>query len=857
MNRSLFAAALLAATGSAFAAPQESVTFLNVDSNACSGCSQNTVLTHTFTGGYAVGAVRIVGSLTEVNTGTFASEARILVTPPVGTPFVVQASVTTGWTGTLVVAEFVHPTNGGITDAAGTWSFRFYESFDDTADFLVDARWDTVTLTLDDQAEPTITTLTGPGNYTEVEPNDWTYVGNRIAAMAPGETITGNTTGTATVTPGATSSDNYLVTTTTAPAGIYKNQLAITTTGTAGHTGTIRGLVQALQEASTSFTLPGMIARYSDSYRTGQAQQTSATTTTPARMNQWYSFGKGETVEYRVTGGTATTADYVATFSRVAVSPTVVANTLTAGPVTIARGTGNTTTVDMWLYDSNFNAIANAGNEASNTLTRNLGPGTYYLAVSNANTANNQATPSDSATRTGIVLRTPDMIANSSTTVVANMNMAFTHGGGVEQATGTKAAAYDIAWYQFSVAAPVNPGGFGSATPSTVNVQATTKLAVQVTLADGSPNNITSVVVDATALGLSNAYALNDSGANGDVTANDGIWSADAVVALNAPALGAQSLPFTVTDAQSRTGNGTINVNIVDLITGTCCVAGVPQVSTRRNCELTLGGTYAGDGTGSYTGGTVVNSTDVPRTITDNATQTSTLTSTDAGTISRVQVEVRMNHTWVGDLNMSISNGTRTVTLFNRPGVGVAASTVGFNVDLLNTGFYVFGDGFANFWDAAQARVTPGNLPPGEFAPVANTADNTLSSLADFAGDPIAGTWTLTVSDGAGGDTGAIVEWRLRFNPVTPCTPTNPACNPADVATEGSAQPFIDGPDGFITGTDFDVFVQAFFQEVRRPEPSGPYIADLTNGDGSGGPDGFITGSDFDFFIVKFFEGCP
>ncbi|MCW5764942.1 MAG: hypothetical protein KIT68_03075 [Phycisphaeraceae bacterium] len=78
----------------------------------------------------------------------------------------------------------------------------------------------------------------------------------------------------------------------------------------------------------------------------------------------------------------------------------------------------------------------------------------------------------------------------------------------------------------------------------------------------------------------------------------------------------------------------------------------------------------------------------------------------------------------------------------------------------------------------------------------------------------------------------------------------------ADIATEGSVQPLIDGPDGFVTGTDFDVFVQAFFQESRRPAPAGPYIADLTNGDGTGGPDGFITGSDFDFFVLRFFEGC-
>ncbi|MCW5765808.1 MAG: hypothetical protein KIT68_07515 [Phycisphaeraceae bacterium] len=51
--------------------------------------------------------------------------------------------------------------------------------------------------------------------------------------------------------------------------------------------------------------------------------------------------------------------------------------------------------------------------------------------------------------------------------------------------------------------------------------------------------------------------------------------------------------------------------------------------------------------------------------------------------------------------------------------------------------------------------------------------------------------------------------------------------------------------------------MQAFFQEIRRPAPSGPYIADLTDDTGTGGPDTFITGADFDFFITKFFIGCP
>ncbi|MCW5764417.1 MAG: immunoglobulin domain-containing protein [Phycisphaeraceae bacterium] len=79
---------------------------------------------------------------------------------------------------------------------------------------------------------------------------------------------------------------------------------------------------------------------------------------------------------------------------------------------------------------------------------------------------------------------------------------------------------------------------------------------------------------------------------------------------------------------------------------------------------------------------------------------------------------------------------------------------------------------------------------------------------------------------------------------------------PADIVDGSSANPFVDPPDGVLTGADFDAFVQAFFQETRRPVDSGPYIADLCNGTGVYGPDGFITGADFDFFIVRFFGGC-
>ncbi|MBL8991486.1 MAG: hypothetical protein JNJ48_07905 [Phycisphaerae bacterium] len=78
----------------------------------------------------------------------------------------------------------------------------------------------------------------------------------------------------------------------------------------------------------------------------------------------------------------------------------------------------------------------------------------------------------------------------------------------------------------------------------------------------------------------------------------------------------------------------------------------------------------------------------------------------------------------------------------------------------------------------------------------------------------------------------------------------------ADTATSGSADPQA-GPDGFLTGEDFDVFIIAFFAELVDAQ-TGRKIADIAAaGTGELGPDGFLTGEDFDRFIIEFFSGCP
>ena len=595
--------AVLALAGGASAAPQESVTFNNVASNSCSGCSQNAIQTHTFTGTYAVGAITVNGTLTEVNTSTFASEARILVTPPVGSPFVIQPTTTGSFTTTIVVPLTTLTVNASapVTSAAGLWTFRFYESLDDGGDFLADSTWTDITITLDDTAPLTQTPLTPAGGlFTEIEPNDLTYPSNLVSGFTPGESIVGNTTG-AVVTAGPTSLDAYKITVDAAAPGIYKNQITLTTTGTAGHAQTIRGLVQASQGAS----LPGMIAQASDYAPQAVVLQTGATT--PARFVQWYGFGKGESLYYRVTGTASTTGDYTATLSSTPVAPIVVTPDLYAGSVVITRS-GHTNSVDMWLYDSNLDPIPGAGNAGNNTLTRTLTPGTYYLAVSNSNTANNLVSPADDSTRTGSVLDFPGMAINSSATTVANLAMNFASPGSSAVGIGAKTAAFDIVWYQFNVVIAPIPTGNATATPNPVVVGNNTNIRVTVTPAAGGTlndiSNVTANIFELTGNASPDTLTLTRDGVSAD-------WIGTAAVGLSVIP-GAKNVPFEITQTTPAVvGNGSFSVNVAlappanDLCTGAAVISMVPFTSTLVEYEWATTDTNANpscDSTSNSTG---------------------------------------------------------------------------------------------------------------------------------------------------------------------------------------------------------------------------------------------------------------
>lgn len=284
--------------------------------------------------------------------------------------------------------------------------------------------------------------------FNETEPNDNRAGANLIATLVNGDTIVGNTTGSSTTVPGAASADYFRVRTGAGALGIYRNRLVITTTGTAGHTGTLRGLNQIAGAPGTTDT----------------TLQTTSTATTPARYNQWYTFGRETDLYYRVTGTASTTADYTATYEQVAVTPTAIAGSFNAGNITITTiGQGHTTDTDFWVYDANFNAIPGYGNDdesiagggtgatLQSLLTRNYAAGTYYIAMSNFALTNNQTAAPDDDFQTGALTDFADVLLSSSTSATANTTFTITDGVTSVQVANVHDSAYVVNFFSFTV----------------------------------------------------------------------------------------------------------------------------------------------------------------------------------------------------------------------------------------------------------------------------------------------------------------------------------------------------------------------------------------------------------------------
>lgn len=103
--------------------------------------------------------------------------------------------------------------------------------------------------------------------------------------------------------------------------------------------------------------------------------------------------------------------------------------------------------------------------------------------------------------------------------------------------------------------------GSGSANPNVVTPNAAVLLTVLVTPADTPPSTGIAVSSDLSNIGGPVSQVFFDNGTNGDVTPNDNIFSFSYLIP-NETVGGTRSLPVTITDAQARTANTVIFLNI-------------------------------------------------------------------------------------------------------------------------------------------------------------------------------------------------------------------------------------------------------------------------------------------------------
>lgn len=136
------------------------------------------------------------------------------------------------------------------------------------------------------------------------------------------------------------------------------------------------------------------------------------------------------------------------------------------------------------------------------------------------------------------------------------------------------------------------------------------------------------------------------------------------------------------------------------------------------------------------------------------------------GTITDVDLELSITHTWNGDLRVMLEHGGVSATLIDRPGLPAWDPFFGFD----NTGYDITLD------DAAGTSIEDFYVGPSK---VVGTFAPHPGALGAFNGMDQAGTWALRISDNSFDDIGQLDGWALRMT-----TRTESACLRADGAAD-------------------------------------------------------------------------
>jgi predicted extracellular nuclease len=148
---------------------------------------------------------------------------------------------------------------------------------------------------------------------------------------------------------------------------------------------------------------------------------------------------------------------------------------------------------------------------------------------------------------------------------------------------------------------PTNPSGSGAADPSSVIQGGTTTLTVDTTPGTNPDSTGLAVSADLSGIGGSATTSLLDDGVGPDATAGDGVLSTSATVDA-ATSTGAKNLPFTVTDAQARTGSGSIALTVTPIAPCATPDQTIGSVQTAGPAGITGQVTVQGVVVGDYEG---------------------------------------------------------------------------------------------------------------------------------------------------------------------------------------------------------------------------------------------------------------
>lgn len=152
--------------------------------------------------------------------------------------------------------------------------------------------------------------------------------------------------------------------------------------------------------------------------------------------------------------------------------------------------------------------------------------------------------------------------------------------------------------------------------------------------------------------------------------------------------------------------------------------------------------------------------------------------ATNITAASNLRVRINARHSWVGDVIFRLTSPCGTTFLFDRP--GVPASTFG-NSDNLGTSSAATPPPAVYTFDLSAATVLPETTGGTGFIAAGNYRPSDAGGAAhNWAGVTFpcnaTGNWVLNISDNAGGDTGALIDWAVLVDTPSPVVFT-PATN--------------------------------------------------------------------------------